>query len=314
MIRRVAIALLISGTPFATRATFAGTTLPQPEAIPSATPVITVDDTRTDGPTARDWIDLGAEPQWISGQSVESVQSLTEQLTVGLPELPVRELRDILAPFAPYELRVRTETFHSASGGFQQGPLTVGLQRYFAFDAVAISPLLFAHLGVEIAASTPWLSGRFAIPPTAVRVVDAVDTEIAQNGWSLRPFSAYARADFLACGSRYLELGAAPELFVPTVGQNEYDLRFHIATGWSWGCAKGAKGLRPKLSFEYRGRVRMHQDQAPVAYWDSLGLGVEFDLGSFVIQPLASTVLAEHAFSYGMLGVRFQLGSAKGGS
>jgi hypothetical protein len=286
-------------------------TLPHPAELPRATPVITVDDTRTHGPTASDWLNVGVDVQGMDGKSDAAVFGLGEQLAIGLPTLRDRQLRDVLAPIAPYALRARSETFYSSANHWQQGPLTVGLQRYFPIDAVAISPLVSAHVGLEAAASTPWLSGRFEMPPSTVAIVNAVDTELAQNGWSLRPISAYLRGDFLACGSRYVEAGVAPEMFVPTVGPNEYDLRFHVAAGWSWSCGNGATGLRPKLSFEYRGRVRLHADEQPAAYWDSIGLGVQLDVGGFLIEPLATTVLAEHAFHYGMLAIRFQLGCPK---
>jgi hypothetical protein len=285
--------------------------LPPPPEIPRATPVLSIDDTRTHGPTARNWLDVRVDPQWIASETYENVGAMEEQVAVGLPDFGVRELRDILTPVAPYALRARSQTFVSSSGGWQQGPLTVGLQRYFAIDAIAISPLLFAHLGVEAALSTPWMSGRYAVPPAAVRVVDAVDTELAQNGWSLRPVSAYVRGDFLACRAAYVEAGVTPEAFVPTIGPNEYDLRFRVAAGWSFGCATSVASHRPKISLEYRGRVRLHADSASVAYRDQAGAGVQMDLGPFVIQPLVATEFADKPLDTWILALRLQLGDSK---
>jgi hypothetical protein len=159
------------------------------------------------------------------------------------------------------------------------GPLTVGLQRYFDVDAVVLTTAADAHIGIEAAFSTPWLSGQHTLPPAPVRIGHGVDTELTQSGWSLRPVSAYFRGDFLACRSFFLDVGAAPEWFAPTTGANEFDLRFHVATGWSFGCTAKAAGYYPKFTAEYRGRTRLHADDAPVGYWDSVGAGLQFDMG-----------------------------------
>ncbi|HEX3476943.1 MAG TPA: hypothetical protein VHT91_18090 [Kofleriaceae bacterium] len=269
-----------------------------------------MDDTRAHGPSARNWLDLELDAKVLSGVHDDSVFALTEQLSLGAPTFRDRDVHDILRLFEPYQLRIRSATFRGPDG-WDQGPLTVGMQRYFPIDHVAFLPLAYAHFGVETVVSTPWLSGRHVIPPTAVRIVDAVDTELAQNGWSLRPVSGYVRADFLACRSFFGELGAAPELFVPASGPDEYDARFHVAFGWSFGCVDRIVPRRPKLSVEYRGRVRLHADDLPIRYRDSLGVGLQVDFGPLVVQILASTDLVEQPLSYGMLGVRLQLGPAK---
>jgi hypothetical protein len=310
-VRSFTIALAVAAAGWVSARAWAQT-LPPPEELPRATPVITIDDLRTHGPVARNWIDGTVDAEAMNGNSNnDAVFGLNEQIALGRPEFQDRQLRDILAPAAPYSLRVRSHTFFSHERDAQQGPLTAAVQRYFPVDPVAISPLVFAHVGLEAAASTPWLSGRNAVPPSTVAIVNAVDTELADNGWSLRPISGYLRGDFLACGSRYVEVGATPEMFVPTVGPNQYDLRFRVAGGWSWGCGNTATGFRPKLSLEYRGRVRLHADDEPVAYWDSIGIGLQFDLGPVVLEPLATTVLAHHFGQYGMLALRFQLGCCK---
>jgi hypothetical protein len=144
-----------------------------------------------------------------------------------------------------------------------------------------------------------------------VRLVHGADTELAQNGWSLRPASVYGRADFLACRSLYVQAGAAPELFVPAVGPNEYDLRYHGALGFSLKCTTGAADHWPKVSLEYLGRARLHAKDAPVTAWNQVGVGLQFDLGAFVIQALATTDPGEHRFNPWMLGLRLQGGFSK---
>jgi hypothetical protein len=282
----------------------------QGDTIPQAAPVLAVDDTRAHGPSARNWLDGELDALILSGIHDDSVLALTEQLSLGAPTFRDRDVHDILRLFENYQLRIRSTTFRGPDG-WDQGPLTLGMQRYFPIDHISFLPLAYAHFGVETVVSTPWLSGRRVIPPTAVRIVDAVDTELAQNGWSLRPVSGYIRADFLACRSFFADLGAAPELFVPASGPNEYEARFHVAFGWSFGCVDRVVPRRPKLSVEYRGRVRLHVNDLPIWYRDSLGIGLQVDFGPLVAQVLASTDLIEQPLSYGMLGVRLQLGPAK---
>jgi hypothetical protein len=57
--------------------------------------------------------------------------------------------------------------------------------------------------------------------------------------------------------------------------------------------------------------VRLHADDLPVRYRDSLGLGLQVDFGPLIMQALASTDLIEQPLSYWMLGIRLQLGPAK---
>jgi hypothetical protein len=305
-----ALALLIASAPLRAPSAYADTAEPQRDELPRATPVLAVDDTRTHGPSARNWLDVELDAQVLSGVHDDTVLALTEQLSLGAPTFRDRDVHDILRLFEPYQLRFRSATFRGPDG-WDQGPLTLGVQRYFPIDHVAFLPLAYAHFGVETVVSTPWLSGRHVIPPTAVRIVDAVDTELAQNGWSLRPVSGYVRADFLACRALFGELGAAPELFVPVSGPDEYDARLHVALGWSFGCIDRVAPRRPKLTVEYRVRLRLHAGDMPILYRDSLGVGLQFDFGPLVVQVLASTDLADQPLSYGMLGVRLQFGPAK---
>ncbi|HEX8110918.1 MAG TPA: hypothetical protein VF516_24465 [Kofleriaceae bacterium] len=272
--------------------------------------MLAVDDTRSHGPSARNWFDAAVDAQVIAGAHDDTVLGLVEQLSIGAPTSSDRDLHDILERFQPYQLRLRSTTFRGPAG-WDQGPLTLGFQRYFPIDHVSFLPLAYAHFGVEAVVSTPWLSGRHVVPPTAVRIADAVETELAQNGWSLRPLSGYVRADFLACRSFFGEAGAAPELFVPSGGSTEYDARFHVALGWSFGCEHRLVDHRPKFSVEYRVRLRLYQGDAGVSYSDSLGLGLQFDCGALVMQVLASTNLSEQPLSYGILGLRVQLGPRK---
>jgi hypothetical protein len=84
-----------------------------------------------------------------------------------------------------------------------------------------------------------------------------------------------------------------------------------VALGWSFGCIDRVAPRRPKLTVEYRVRLRLHAGDMPILYRDSLGVGLQFDFGPLVVQVLASTDLADQPLSYGMLGVRLQFGPAK---
>lgn len=204
---------------------------PAPDEVPTARPVIPVDDTRSYGPTARDWVDLAVAPSLLFGRD-GTVFELTSQVAVTFPTSNRREVRKIYDAYhlTDYQLRIRDEVFAGGAAPVG-GPLTGAVQRYFPIAPLAISPLLYAHAGVEAAISTPWLSGRFVTPVRTIQVVDGVDSELAGNGWSLRPVAAYFRGDFLACRSASAEVGIEPEAFVPAVGANEYGTRFHVTGG-----------------------------------------------------------------------------------
>jgi hypothetical protein len=186
--------------------------------------------------------------------------------------------------------------------------MTLALQRYFPISPLAISPLLYAHFGVEAALSTPWLSGRFVAPHPTIQVLDGVDTELASDGWSLRPASVYFRGDFLACRSASGELGLEPEAFVPATGAREYGTRFHAAVGWSWGCHGNLSPHAPKIAFEYRGRVTMYAGAQSPSYRDSLGVALQVDLAWFMVQAFYRSDLGSAMAHDWAAGLRLQVG------
>jgi hypothetical protein len=283
---------------------------PQPDAVPTARPVIPIDDTRSHGPTARDWLDLSIAPAVLAAP--DSVFATTVQLAAGLPSFDVREARELSDHYhlSDYQLRARGELFHEGDD-WLAGPLTLALQRYFPVAPLAISPLVYAHFGVETAISTPWLSGRHVTPPEAVRVLRGVDTELLRDGWSLRPAAVYFRGDFLACRSWSLEVGGSPEFFFPTDGATEYDVRFHGAAGVSLGCHGNMSPRAPKLSLEYRGRARAYASDQDPGYNDALGAALQIDLAWFVAQLFYAADPGSTMRQFGAFGVRLQVGSEK---
>lgn len=293
---------------------------PQPDPIPTARPIVSLDDTRSQGPTARNWFDVSVAPALMIGPQVMAdgkqvsgtVYASTFQLSAGIPTFDVREYRDLVDRYqlSTFQVRMRGEVFRTAED-WLGGPMTFAAQRYFAIDPLAISPLVFAHVGIDVAFATPWVSGRADTPPATVQVLNGVDTELARNGWSLRPVTAYFRADFLACRSWYAELGAGPEAFVPTAGATEYDTRVRAAAGFSLGCHGNVSEYAPKLQVEYRGRIRMYAADASPDYRDQIGGGLQFDLGAFVLQVFYAADLGSKMADYATVGARLQLGRAK---
>jgi hypothetical protein len=275
--------------------------------------VIPIEDTRSYGPTARNWLDLSATPILLAGRA-GSVFQLTSQLAVGLPTPTVRELREIFNAYHlnDYQLRVRSDLF-GGSGAAIGGPMTIAVQRYFPVAPLAISPLLYAHVGLEAALSTPWLSGRFVAPHPTIRVLDGVDTELASDGWSIRPAAAYFRGDFLACRSVSGEIGLEPEAFVPAMGDNEYGTRFHAALGWSWGCHGNMSPRAPKIAFEYRGRVTMYAADQSASYRDSLGVAVQIDLDRVTMQLFYRSDPGRALVHDAAFGLRLQVGLERSG-
>lgn len=282
--RRVLIPSVLAVARIAHSDTNADVVPPEPTEIPIARPVVPLDDTRSHGPTARNWVDVSATPALLTADGTKTFQ-LTTQLAVGFPRVGAREVRDLYDRYSldDYQFRLRHELF-AGEQSENGGPLTFALQRYLPISRLAIDPLVFAHVGIEAALSTPWLSGREVVPVAAVQILDGPDTELADNGWSIRPASAYLRADFLACRSESVELGLEPEAFVPLDRRNEYGVRFHVAAGFSLGCQGNMSPYAPKITLEYRGRVRMYAGDDGVDYRDNLGMGVQLDLGPFMLQ------------------------------
>lgn len=279
-----------------------------PDPVPIARPVISIDDTRSHGPTARNWFDLGVAPALLAGRN-GSIFQLTLQLAVGVPKASARELRELYGSYHldDYQLRIRNELFWGGDTA-HGGPMTLAIQRYFPVAPLALSPLVFAHFGLEAALATPWLSGRFVTPHPTIQVLDGVDRELASDGWSLRPLSTYFRGDFLACRSVSGELGVAPEAFVPAMGANEYGARFHVAAGWSLGCRGNMSPHAPKLALEYRGRVAMYAAGQSAGYRDSIGVALQLDLAWSTVQLFYRSDLGGAMAHDAAVGLRFQVG------
>lgn len=205
--------------------------------------------------------------------------------------------------------RFRMNVVDGSDTGWRAAPFTFALQHYWVLEPLNAAPLLGIHFGVEGAISTPWLSDRRAAPPAALTSL-GIDTELANNGWSVRP-SGYARMDFLGCRNEYVEVGAGPELFVPTTvgAPNLVAIRYRIALGADFGCDHKnlSQVARPGLMLEYRGRGIVYRGDASPSYDDLLNVAVQWVVGpctlgfTYGFDPLLTT-------DRYVLGARLQLG------
>jgi hypothetical protein len=200
----------------------------------------------------------------------------------------------------------------TSGGASRYAPLTVAVQRIFLPGRLEVAPLIHAHLGIEAAVSTPWLDGRRQAPPVAYQKLYAVDTELSDNGYSMRPFGAYVRADLQVCRNMFLETGLSPELFVPTeVGRsNDYNLRWHVSFGGNFACSGDPTSwLRPLgYAVEVRGRSRLDAGPPQRRALDSLSL--QYHLWDrLVINVFASRATGASADGYYAFGARLQVGA-----
>lgn len=285
-------------------------------------PIVPADDTLSQGPVARDWTWASADATLLRGPSTTvgtgDVGLFKYRLEVGPPTADGL-IGTLLggAKNLAFRAELAQVAYDTPSGSSTSaaGPLTFALQRYAPFPVLNIIPLVHLHVGVETAVATPWLSDRYLVPPAALQTIAGVDTELADNGWSLRPLSPYIRADFTACRDLYFELGAAPELFIPTGRDLQYDLRYHVASGASLACQHpGGRSLLRHLALtgEYRGRLQLYAGSLPFEYRDALAIALQVDIPTKVVD-LTFQAFGEDApylswWAYRAAGVRLQIG------
>nr|HEX4316759.1 hypothetical protein [Kofleriaceae bacterium] len=289
-----------------------------PAAIPQIQPIVSIDDQQTQGPSAKNWLNATFEVSSLAGDGPvfdgahyisQGVWSYAAQLSVAEPP-PSGLVGAALGGTASYEGHVRFTSFSDRDDSKSfVGPMTFVFQHYIPIQHVTLAPLADAHLGVEFAASTPWLSGRNIAIPTTVREVDSTATELARDGWSVRPVTGYLRGDFLVCRSVHVEIGAGPEVFSPAQGTNEYDLRTYVAAGASLGCSNAATDYLPKLEVEYRQRHRLYADNTGYALFQNLGVALQEDVGPFIFELFAAA--DPSAQQYRQLGIRVQVGAGR---
>lgn len=286
---------------------------PGPAPLPTPAPIVTIDDTRTEGMAARYVLEGNVEVGYVYGHGAsDSLGVVGWQLAAGpltpkgyLEDAPIS---DVLGPLATYAFRVRGEAFTTRTGTVV-GPITFGLQHYLPVAPLQIAPLLRVVLGFEVQLSTPWLSDERAAPPRPVAIVDNADTELAANGWSIRPVTPYLRVDFAACRSEYVELGFAPEFFERIKASPEYDVRFHGAAGFSFARCHHADsiGHHLGLQLEYRGRQTLYSSMGDSSYHGTVGAALQWQHGPAVFQLVFSADPGQLEAAWQWL-LRIQLG------
>lgn len=281
-------------------------------AIANPQPVVGTDDVRTHGPIARHLVESSVAFQRSSGPEEDDAVGLyTFQLGLG-PRRFTGKAGEVLGWTKRYAARVRLTVVDPEHGNAAVGPMTFALQRYLFIAPLELAPLLHLHAGLGAAVATPWLEGRTVTAPSVLQVTDAVNTELAGNGWSLRPAEAFVRLDFLACRAIHVELGASPEAFVSAddTQATEYGLRGHVQLGASFACGNAADSWLHHLAavVEYRARGRLYASGAPFAYHDLAGVGLQYDVGAFLFAASVSVDPGSNLDDYLVLGARVQLG------
>jgi hypothetical protein len=283
---------------------------PPPTAMPQ--PLIATEDLRTDAPDTRYFLEPWGSFGHIGGPAPGGTVDLYSwQMGLG----PGTDSDQPVPWPIDYSLRIRGAVIETTAGA-SVGPLTFGLQRLFSFDPLSVAPLLDVHAGIEVAVATPWLSGRTISPPSALQVMNAVDTELAGNGWSLRPAEVYLRADLLACRNLYLEAGVSPQVFLPTEPgrTNEVDLGWRADFGLSFACKHRSDSFLHHLAavLGVRGLGRLYAADEPPAHHATASVALQYDkglvtLGGFLIvdtvDPTSDWSSVERT-----LGVRLQIG------
>jgi hypothetical protein len=280
-------------------------------------PILPAEAVRREGPVARQWLDTAVTYTHLGAPMREAdVEAVSLQLAFGPRPVKAsteRVFGNVLSWLDDYSLRLRWTHVMMHDGSTREAPLTVAVQRFLVARPLEAAPLIHLHLGIESAVATPWLGDRKSAPPMAYQKLYAVDTELAHNGYSIRPAGLYVRGDVFFCRNLFLEAGFAPELFLPTEGVDrpaEYDLRWHASFGWNFACASDPVSWRRPLavSFEVRGRsVLSVNDDPQRRALDSVA--VQYHLGkSWVINVFGSRATGVPLSQYYAAGVRLQVG------
>jgi hypothetical protein len=175
-------------------------------------------------------------------------------------------------------------------------PLTIAAQRISAYDTLSVLPLIHLQTGIEIAVSTPWLSDPELDPELAHGDAWSADTELARNGWSLRPASWHVRADALMCRAIHLEAGIGPELFRSTADPDrglDYGLRWNASLGFSLACPRDSAfsrwvAGRLTVSAQYRARALLYNRDDDASYDDQTAVALMYQYRGYAIAGFAT--------------------------
>jgi hypothetical protein len=239
--------------------------------------------TRLGGDTSASWLQLGLGPsRWklpFRGASMGELDRWSGRARIGLVVPDGR--------------------------GTSFAPLTLGAQRISVYDTLSAAPLIHLQTGIELAISTPWLSDRRLDPGETGAAVHSADTELVDNGWSLRPLSWHVRADALACRSIYVEVGVGPELFRSTAHPErgaDYGLRWHTGGGVSLACPALTRRFLDDLTVvvQYSARALLYNRDDGAAYADRLLFALQLQRGRWALAALTSVDAR-------ILGIRIQV-------
>jgi hypothetical protein len=189
--------------------------------------------------------------------------------------------------------RIRGGIVVPDGSGTLVAPLTFAAQRISVHDTLSVVPLIHLQTGIELAFSTPWLSGRLLDPSMTAAAVYSADTELVDNGWSIRPASWHVRTDALVCRSIYAELGVGPELFRSTAHPErslDYGVRWHAGFGFSLACRAFTRSFLDDLTvvLQYSARALLYNHDAAPSYDDRLQLALQLKRDRWAVAAMSS--------------------------
>jgi hypothetical protein len=251
--------------------------------------VMPADDTRTHAIASRRWF-----AAWASWARLRKDDTNATWFQVGLGpsrwKLPFRGAR--VGEKERWTLRGRFGFITDGDADTTWGPLTLAAQRITVHEILAVPPMIHVQSGIEIAVSTPWLSDRRLDPAALGATAYSADTELAGNGWSLRPATVHARFDVLVCRSLHAEVGAGPEVFRSTLDPArgiDIGVRWRFSVGFSLACPARPTPLADiTVSLQYNARALLYNRAADPTYDDALQFALQWQLDAVAIAAFST--------------------------
>jgi hypothetical protein len=242
--------------------------------------VVPADDTRTHAVASRR---LLSSAIWYANLP-EDANALWYQLGVGPVSWKLPFRGSSMGELDRWTLRARFGVVANRDDKLHWAPLTFAAQRISVHDTLSVLPLIHVQTGIEVAFSTPWVSGKTLDPRMLGADVYSADTELARNGWSIRPAEWHVRADALMCRSIHVEAGLGPELFRSTEEPDrglDFGLRWRASLGMSLACPARTSWFITHVtaSVQYRARALLYNRDAPSAYDDRLAFALQYQYG-----------------------------------
>ncbi len=276
--------------------------------------VVPAEDTGTQALASRRIVNIAIWSEWLHAYEDIAERNLLAQwfqLSAGpiRATLPLRGAT--LGPLDHWMGRIRGGMVYGGDRGWVAAPLTFAVQRLSDYEILALAPVAHVQSGIEIALSTPWLSNRKSDPGPSFAALHGPDSELAGNGFSLRPLSWHIRVDIPACRSYHFEAGLGSEVFRSTEDSSlplDIGLRWHASLGLSPACAHQRNVFFNDLTmaFQYRGRAIVYREPLAPTSNHNLSLILQYQANSVAFAIYGGADPASIA-DYLMMGFRMQI-------